>query len=214
MPFLDVRFPIIGSVIPADHGYVLFSAISSLVPEFHSAADIGIHHIAGTFTGNRNLHINKTSCLTIRLPEDMVRIVMPIAGRFLKIGDYGIRLGVPHIRALYPVSSIYSRLVVIKGFMEPEPFLAAARRQLDALGIDGKATLVAQPLLAETNKGGSGGTHSPFLRRTIRIHDREIVGFALTVNDLNDEESLLLQEKGIGGRRRFGCGLFIPSRRY
>ena len=43
--------------------------------------------------------------------------------------------------------------------------------------------------------------------------DKEIVGFALRVEELTAEESIRLQEKGIGGRRRFGCGIFVPERR-
>jgi len=51
------------------------------------------------------------------------------------------------------------------------------------------------------------------VRRTVRIHDREVVGFALRVQDLTAEESLHLQEHGLGGRRLFGCGIFVPDNR-
>jgi CRISPR-associated protein Cas6 len=97
--------------------------------------------------------------------------------------------------------------------MEPAPFLEAVQRQLDALEMRGKASLVEQRQAAEANTGKKSGTRSPFLRRTIRIRDKEVVGFALRVEELTAEESILLQEKGIGGRRRFGCGIFVPERR-
>jgi len=32
------------------------------------------------------------------------------------------------------------------------------------------------------------------------------------VQGLDADESLKLQEHGIGGRRRFGCGIFVPVR--
>ena len=44
-----------------------------------------------------------------------------------------------------------------------------------------------------------------------RDENKEIVGFAVRVEDLTAEESIGLQEAGIGGRRRFGCGVFIPA---
>jgi CRISPR-associated protein Cas6 len=97
--------------------------------------------------------------------------------------------------------------------MEPESFLQAVQRQLDSMDIKGRPFLVEQADVAEVNRDAKSGTRSPVLRRTIRIRDKEIVGFALRVEELTAEESILLQEKGIGGRRRFGCGIFIPDRR-
>ncbi len=210
MHVIDIRFSLGGGVIPVDHGYPLFSAISKIVPELHGAHEIGIHPISGMLCGNRSLLLNERSCLTIRAPSERAGLLMPLAGKSLRLGEREIRVGVPYARALLPSSELYSPLVVIKGFMEPELFLTAVRRQLDALDIKGIPHLVHQPQIVEANRNRSGGTRSPFLRRTVRIHDKEIVGFAVKVDHLTAEESLLLQERGIGGRRRFGCGLFVP----
>ena len=49
---------------------------------------------------------------------------------------------------------------------------------------------------------------------TVRVQaldlQNTIVGFALAIHDLTDEGSILLQESGLGGRRRMGCGFFQP----
>lgn len=97
--------------------------------------------------------------------------------------------------------------------MEPESFLDAVRRQLEALEVRGEPMLIAQPEVVEANRGKSTGTRSPYIRRTLRIRDKEVVGFALRMENLTAEESICLQEQGLGGRRRFGCGLFIPDRK-
>jgi len=136
-----------------------------------------------------------------------------LAGKSLEMDGHQVRVGVPYTRALTPSARLYSRLVVIKGFVEPEAFLEGARRQLDSMGIKGTPYLVEQSHVEQNNREQAQGSHSPFLRRTIRIRDKEIVGFALGVEELTAEESILLQEKGIGGRRRFGCGVFVPDRR-
>jgi len=102
---------------------------------------------------------------------------------------------------------------VVKGFMEPEPFLQAIQRQLDSMEVKGRPFLVEQAEVAEANCAASKGSRSPVLRRTVRIRDKEIVGFALRVEELSAQESVLLQARGIGGRRRFGCGIFVPVRR-
>ena len=49
-------------------------------------------------------------------------------------------------------------------------------------------------------------------RKTFRIHDKQIVGYNLLVSELTAEESIVLQEKGIGGRRKMGCGVFVGIR--
>ncbi len=50
-------------------------------------------------------------------------------------------------------------------------------------------------------------------RRALRIRDRRIIGYTLQITGLTAEEPLPLQEQGLGGRRRLGCGLFLPLRR-
>lgn len=214
MSVVDVQFKLTGKQIPVDHGYRLFSAVSELVPGLHKRDEVGIAPIFGRLAGSRVLAIGENSFLTIRLPSELIVMVMPLAGKTLRIGDGEIRVGVPQTKALVPSARLYSHLAVIKGFMQPDTFLEAARRQLTEMNVkDSRPSLVEQSRIVETNVGKNSGSHSPYLRRTIRIHDKEIVGFALRVEDLTAEESIRLQERGIGGRRRFGCGVFFPERR-
>ncbi len=52
-PNLDISFALIGtSTIPADHGYLLYSAISNTVPALHEANGLAIHPIAGQLVGD------------------------------------------------------------------------------------------------------------------------------------------------------------------
>ena len=71
---------------------------------------------------------------------------------------------------------------------------AAALRQLGQLGVSTLAIL------------------SLGKRRTLRIKEKEVVGYEVLVEGLTAEESILLQERGLGGRRHMGCGMFLPSR--
>jgi hypothetical protein len=45
--------------------------------------------------------------------------------------------------------------------------------------------------------------------RTIAIHGAQVLGFEVLARNLTPELSLALQDKGVGGRRAFGCGLFV-----
>jgi CRISPR-associated protein Cas6 len=117
---------------------------------------------------------------------------LPLVGQTVAIGDSRIRLGAPQLTPLRPAVTLYSRFVIIKGFMERDPFGVAVQRQLDALGAQCKTTL------------------GP--RRTLRIKDRVIVGYAVWLSELSAEESVDVQERGLGGRRHMGCGVFAPVR--
>ena len=210
MIVVDVQFPLCGKRIPVDHGYSLCSAVSRILPELHGNESVGIHPISGRPAGDRCQMLSENSFLTIRLPSDRIAQVLPLAGKNLLLGEHEVRVGVPQTCALVPAARLYSRLVVIKGFMDPEPFMEAVQRQLDSMNIQGSPSLVEQDHIARANEGKRTGTRSPYLRRTIRIRNKEIVGFAVRIQDLTAEESIRLQEKGLGGRRRFGCGVFIP----
>jgi CRISPR-associated protein Cas6 len=101
---------------------------------------------------------------------------------------------VPNTRPLRSTATLRARLVTIKGFLEDGPFLEAVMRQLQSLGVAKEA------LLGE--------------RRTFRIKEKQVVGFEIVITGLTAEESLILQERGLGGRRRMGCGVFVPLGRW
>lgn len=210
MSHIDLQFQLTGDYLPADHGFHLYSAISDVVPALHGNDRIGVHMVNGRLTGDRRISLTARSRLGIRIPLELIPAALPLAGQSLQVGPYRIQVGVPRTSSLQHRSRLYSRLVVIKGFMEPEPFLDACRRQLAKLEIRGSPSLVLSPRFAGV--GQNDENNSPWLRRTLNIHGREIVGFAVLVEELTAEESIRLQDRGIGGRRRFGCGLFLPAR--
>ena len=48
-------------------------------------------------------------------------------------------------------------------------------------------------------------------RKTLTIHDKKVVGYSMQINGLSDVDSIRLQEHGLGGRRKMGCGFFEPT---
>lgn len=208
---VDLEFPVRGETVPADHGFSLFGALCGVVPWLHADEAVGVHRIGGRLVGGRTLALTPASRLRLRLPASRIADALPLAGQQLDLGGARLGVGVPTIQPLRPAPTLVSRLAVIKGFQAPEPFLEAARRQAEALGIEGRLALMGRAKEGSLEGATSRAAGEP-IRRTLRIHDREIVGFALAATELTAEESLRLQEVGIGGRRRFGCGLFVPLR--
>ena len=200
---IDLSFVLTANCdIPADHGYHVYAAVSRLLPSMHEPNRIGIHPIRGRLVGDRRMQICDFSRLTIRIAPERIADLLPLAGKQLSIAGRQIRVGVPEVHALKPVVALRSRLVTIKvsgDRNETRPpheasFLSAARRQLDALGISPDAQLAVGK------------------RRTLRIKDKEVVGYELLASALSADESLELQSVGLGGRRHMGCGIFIPFR--
>lgn len=215
MPTVDIGFRLTGREIPADHGYALYGAVSRHVPWTHDPAQeaLGIHPINGLLAGNRLLHLTPSSRLTFRLNSDHVRELLPLAGKELDLDGYTLRVGVPTTYTLKPAATLRCRLVTFKHRMETEPFLAKAQEELTKLGIKATPALIRRSgARSLEGRVEPAADRSPFIRRTIRIHDKEVVGFAMEVAGLSADESLRLQETGLGGRRKFGCGIFGPVR--
>lgn len=199
-PHVIMRFPITGRELPADHGYALYAAVSRLAPALHDASWLGIELINGVPWREGVIMLpTRGASFSLRLPAERCAQALRLAGKRIDIANNSIRLGIPTIKLLEPARNLYARIVVIKKFMEPEPFLEAAYRQLATLSISGKLEV---PLDEEGR----------FRRRVITVCGRTIVGFSLLVRDLSDDDSLLLQARGLGGKRHMGCGIFNPIR--
>ena len=201
MPVIDLTFPVMGSSLAIDHGYTLYSAISRVLgPTFHEGNSFGLFAIRGSRIGPGQISIDK-SYLRVRTPLEYIPAMLKLAGKTLDLDKHRFRLGVPRTLALIPAATLAARMVTIKGFREPEEFLKAVRRQLDQLNIAGQVVIP---------QSTSGPRQGQLIRRILTVKDKKVVGFAIIISELTDEESLILQEKGLGGRRHMGCGLFLP----
>jgi CRISPR-associated endonuclease/helicase Cas3 len=210
MDTIDLLFPVLGTHVPVDHGYTLYSAISHLLTCLHDGSvPFGFAPITGVHVGGGRLHLDPArSRLRLRLAVGNLPRVLPLAGQRFQIKGDRIRLGIPQVLPLRPAPSLRARMVAIKRSRTKQPpppdlFLDMARRQLHELGIQGN------PRVPEhVNKEGR---REP-IRRVLRVKGVRIVGYALVVEKLAPDDSMKLQEKGLGGRRRLGCGLFVPTR--
>jgi CRISPR-associated protein Cas6 len=203
MTNIDLAFSLVGTgPIPADHGYHLYAAISRALPAVHQPNSIGVHPIRGQLIGDRQMQLCEWSRLTVRVAAERIPDLLSLAGKQLNLAGRPIRVGIPQVHSLTLATALRSRLVTIKisssesddlGPPDKPAFLAAARRQLAALNISPQAELTVGK------------------RRTLRIKDKEVVGYELLASALTAEESLALQTHGLGGRRHMGCGIFVPS---
>ena len=198
---IDLAFKTKGSSIPIDYGYALFGAISRIIPAVHGDRRIGVHPIRGMHLEPRRLTLVDESRLRLRLPSEEVATYLALAGATLDLDGARVTVGIPAVEPLRPAPALQARLVTIGHLKDPEPFLATAHRQLADLGVTAVPEFLADP---HPDRLGQP------VRRVIRIKGKRIIGFPLVIPNLTAEESLAVQESGLGSRRRMGCGLFVP----
>ena len=196
-PYIELAFPIIGQSLPIDHGYQLYSALKYRLTKLKDWDDTSIKTISGKLDRNKRNEINLTerSKLLIRLPAEKVPFVYSFSGKYLTIGNHKIRLGIPEMNFLQPKSRLKANIVVIRRYEEPQTFLEAAQRQLNELNIQANIKLII-------NKNGFPK------RKTIKVK-QTLIGFGIEASNLNETDSIILQEKGLGGKQKMGCGVFI-----
>jgi CRISPR-associated protein Cas6 len=180
----------------------LYAALSHVVGTFH-AADSGLRFapIPGEKGGRGLIQLCGWSRLRVRLPAEQIGTVLPLAGQTLEVGEHRIRLGVPTVTPLHPAPLLTAKIVTFKNATDPDRFLDLTRRRLDEMGVAGEPGI----LLIQT--GVRAGEPR---RQVLRVKGVCLVGFALQVAGLTAEESVRLQEQGLGGRSHMGCGFFVP----
>jgi CRISPR-associated protein Cas6 len=203
MPTIDLAFTLVGRTIPLDHGYSLFSAISKIVPSVHGNERVGLHPIAGLRTSPGSLQLTERSILRLRLPSEEIAPYIALSGCSIELEGHRLRIGIPRVESLRGVANLAARLVTIRGALTPDRLEQRVRQELSRLEVSGEPSFVPSDRPPWTGQPK---------RRVMRIKDKRIVGFAVRISGLTPEESIRLQEHGLGGRRRMGCGVFLPRR--
>jgi len=191
-PKVDVSYPVLGKLLSVDHGYALYGAISRVLPFIHEDREIGLKLVRGRYIGNGLLDVSPASELVLRLPISKVGQYLGLAGKKLEVLGHGLRVGVPHTRALIAAAALYSPLVTTKNGHDQERFEAEVRTQMASLDFKGRLAIGK--------------------RRTFQVHGKQVVGYEVLITELATPESILLQEQGLGGRRKMGCGFFEAQR--
>ena len=201
---VNLWFPVRGEYLYADQNHRLLASLSKQCPAIHEINNLSINTIAGIPDKQGKIALTRSSKLLIRLPVEAIAQVYSLAGQTLVIGSYAIKLGNLELQTLQPVDKLQARLVTIKGYTEPQSFLEAAQRQLEALEIDGRIGIPA-------NDQGEPKRLTLKINKAEQKRSYTIIGFGVVVDNLSSEDSIKLQAYGLGGKRRMGCGVFYPN---
>lgn len=197
----DLVFKLRGKRLDIDHAFALSEALQQHLDEA-TCARIGVHGISLAGSGNgwnrpqqidAELPLSRRARLVIRLRREDMDAVAKISDQMLRMGRQSVEVGVSSIRKLSTLGTVYARAIRCQQAQSEDDFLQDVAEQLEAMGIR----------VSKMICGRSG---------VIRTADENIFTRALMVADLKPEESVRLQQRGIGEARLLGCGLFVPHR--
>lgn len=186
---LELCFQVLGQNLPVDHGYALYSSLCKIVPSFHEDKDSLVSSIKGRYSGNGMLNISPYSEILMRVPEEQVREYTAFAGSRLCMRKDKINIGVYKPRLIQAIPNLWAKIVTTKNGENIERFRKEVIRQLTNIAIDPSKMTIGK-------------------RKVFQLRRKCIVGFEVYLNNLSHKESITLQENGLGGRKKMGCGFF------
>lgn len=208
---IELNFRVEGnSLLPYDNGYLLFSSMCRIMPDLHAMENTLISRINGdTIKKTKQIEITKNSNFSIRLPKRYCNIFLNnFFEKKLTILKSEILLREVILNNITGKKSLYSDLVLLinkdenntKTVPNPFDYLNKIFQILKNENINGIPELLKQRKEKLNN--------NYYRMRTCRIHKHNLVGYSLKINNLNENDSILLQKKGLGSGKKCGCGFF------
>ncbi len=203
---VDLSFSIRGKTLKIDHSYDLYQALSQALPILNETNDIGIHPIITATSGNgwyqpnnpetEILYLSKRSKLILRLPKAMIERVQNLTNQTLDIAGSILKVGQAKTKTLIATDTLFSRHVVYSTtseIIDEQDFLNQIYQTIQTLDIQPKKLLCGRS-------------------QTIKHPQHTLFTCSVMIADLSKQESITLQQHGIGQYQRFGCGLWIPHK--
>ena len=192
---VEIVYPIYGQALPTNHNYQLYSSLCSWnaqVKEF----DWQLKTINGFSDHQGKIHLGSDSTLAIRCNVKDLAAWMDLQEVELGVNSYRLKVGQADIKMLTGSPCLRSRMVTIKhqgkfGNLAKQQFRDCLLYKLFELGI--RCDVKVEEY------------------RKIEVSHRSVFGYGVRLTGLNKESSKLIQELGLGGRKRMGCGYFEPK---
>ncbi len=200
---VDLAYKIGCPTLPLDHAHALSSALLEALPWLADEERAGVHLIHGAASGNgwfrpedvenELLHLSRRTRMRLRIPKDRLDDARALSGQTLDIAGHLLEIGKSDVFMLSSLPTLFSRYVISHADLDEMQFLEEAEKQLKEIDIP-------------TRKMLSGITH------TLYFPDGPVFTRSLMVADLEAEQSVRLQQLGLGEGRAHGCGLFLPHK--
>lgn len=199
----DLLFKIECKSLPLDHGFALSEQIIQHIPWIKDEPQAAIHqiHVAESANGwmrpedpeTEVLNVSRRTKMTLRLPSSRLDDINALVGKTLDISGHQLKVGSFTTRKLSKLTTIFARYVDTQGSDDENQFLQSMSQLLKQRNIRVKKMMSGKLMTHQTSDG-------PILTRK------------LFLSDLDVQESVLLQENGIGNKQLLGLGIFLPHK--
>jgi len=200
---VDLVFGLDCKCLPVDHLFTLSEAVLAVLPWLLDEPNAGLHSVNVAASGNgwmrpddpqALLHLSRRTHFELRVPKHRIDDARQLEGQTLDVSGYPFILKKASERPLSDITTLYARfLAADKGIVDEEEMLNWVSMQLAKLSIAPKKMLCGKEHFIETP-------------------NEKICTRSLMIAELEMEESLRLQQCGLGSHRHLGCGLFIPHK--
>ena len=198
---VDLSFKIKCKQLPTTHAWELSQAMYEILPWLSEEPEAGIHQIHGATSGNgwerpadgELIHLSGRTRMNLRVPKTRVEQTKGLIGQKMDIAGHELEIGVLTEKSLIPLSTLFSRYVVVPEGLDEDDFMQWVVDEL------AKRNIKLRKMLC-------GIVH------TIHTPDKSFETRSLMMADLDKQTSIALQEQGIGGHRHLGCGIFLPHK--
>lgn len=201
----DLSFKVSCKQVPLDHAQQLSEAILSILPWMADEPTAGIHMIHGASTGNGwqrpdndtndgCIYLSRRSRMQIRLPKTRHEDAKLLIGKTISLDGNELTFGECQIKMFSSLSTQFSRHIILGENETEEQFVG---RVADVLKTEMGITL---------RKALCG------LGDSFDLGGEKVNTMSIMVADLDPEEAVALQTKGIGNDQMRGFGLFLPHK--
>ena len=197
---IDVAFKIQCKTLPYDHACDLSKAITSKMPWLLKDKLIGIHTLHGPESGNgwvrsekEEIFLSKRTRLILRISRSDANKAKELEGENINVLGNNIKIGQSNTKTFLVVRDLISRCVLCDKEQDEEDFLLDIKKELFTHGVPIKKAICGKA-------------------KSITINGKNRFTRSLMIADLSKENSILLQDIGIGDGRIFGCGIFLPHK--
>ena len=200
---VDLVFAIKCKTLPLDHGNSLKQAVIQHIPWLVDEPLVAIHqiHMAESSNGwNRPqnpstelLWPSRRTKLVLRMPQHRVDDCQKISGQTIDIEGHKLTIGTAKQKTLSKLTTIFARYVDTLGIAQDQEF------------IENMAEIMQQRDI-RVKKMMSG------LLTKHRTDEGVLLTRKLMLSGLSVEDSVRLQQQGIGDKELMGVGIFLPHK--
>jgi len=188
---IDAIFSLQGLVLPRDHAQALQVALCAALPWLETDAIAAVLPLKLAPGGSDVALLSKRTRLILRVAASRMDALMALAGTELAVAGCRLKLDDPHPRELRPIATLYAYKVAAAS-QDEISFMQVIEKELAELAI--------------------GGERVCGKRGHMVVSGQVQITFSLMLHGLSPEQSLRLQQVGLGPHRLLGCGVFVPHK--